>query len=310
MENKNKNQIKGIPILLITWRRPEHTLRSLYKVLSCNPEQIYIYNDGFCQNEKINQEIDKTRKLILDFSKIYKNIFVNFNQNKSMGCMHGVTNAINWFFENNEFGIIIEDDILISDLFIKFCNHYRNLDKRINLIASCNYDTKASFNNVNHRFSKHIYIWGWACSKKIWSKYNYSISEKRIKNILKKSKNKSKSYKKYLNFVIKKCREINSGKLDTWDYQLSFLCLEKNLHCLVPNVPLSENIGFDLSATHTSGLKPSYIKKSADSLILDKFIDYNKVDLNADKKVEKKIYFPSIQFKIRNKLMFWAQKFL
>ena len=309
MEHKDENPKNQISILLITWRRPEHTIRSLYSALSSNPKNIYIYNDGFCENEQINQDIEKTRKIIIDFSKIYKNIFLNFNQNKSMGCMLGVTNAINWFFDNNEFGIIIEDDILISNLFQKFCNHYRNLDKRINLIASCNYDTKATSKNENHRFSKHIYIWGWACSKTIWNKYNYFISEERINNILKKSRNRSNKFKKYLNFIIKKCREINSGKLDTWDYQLSFLCLEENIHCLVPNVALSENIGFDLSATHTSGIRPSYIKKRSQDLILDDFADYNKVDIRADSKVEKKIYFPSIQFKIKNKLILWAKKF-
>ncbi len=307
---KEKNVTNEISILLITWRRPEHTLRSLYSALVSCPKNIYIYNDGFSQNENINQDIKKTRNLILDFSKIHKNIFINFNPNKSMGCKVGVTNAINWFFEKNEFGIIVEDDILISDLFLKFCMHYRNLDKRINLIASCNYDTKSTAKNSNHRFSKHIYIWGWACSRNIWKKYNYSISEKRIKKILQKSKNKSKNYKRYLNFIIEKCRDINSGKLDTWDYQLSFLCLEKDLNCLVPNIPLSENIGFDFGATHTNGIKPSYIKKRSKALILDKFANYNKIDIKADIKVENKIYFPSIQFRIRNKLIIWIKKFL
>ncbi len=310
MGSKEKNPKNETSILLITWRRPEHTLRSLYSALNCNPKGIYIYNDGFSQNVQINQDIKKTRDLILDFSKIHKNIFVNFNEHESKGCKVGVTNAINWFFEKNEFGIIVEDDILISDLFLKFCMHYRNLNKRINLISSCNYDTRATNKNFNHRFSKHIYIWGWACSKNIWKEYNFSISEKRIENILQKSKNKSKEYKRYLNFIIEKCREINSGKLDTWDYQLSFLCLEKDLHCLVPNIPLSENIGFDLGATHTNGIKPSYIKKRSKDLILDNFADYNNVDIKADSKVEKKIYFPSIQFKIRNKLIIWSQKFL
>ena len=82
------------------------------------------------------------------------------------------------------------------------------------------------------------------------------------------------------------------------------------MHCLVPNVPLSENIGFDLSATHTIGIKPSYIKQRSNTLILDDFSDYNKIDKNADRKVEKKIYFPSIQFKIKNKLILLAKKLL
>ena len=310
MNTNKSNNKKDIPILLITWRRPEHTLRSLYAALECKSKNIYVYNDGFSNNEEINKDIYKTRKLIIDYAKLYKNIIFKFNKNKSMGCKIGVTNAINWLFENNEFGIIIEDDILISDLFYKFCSHYINIDKEINLISSFNYDTIATDKKNNYRFSKHIYIWGWACSKNIWSKYKYSISEERIQNILRNSRKKSKGYKRYLRFIIKKCREINAGKLDTWDYQLSFLCLEKNLMCLVPNVPLSENIGFDLSATHTIGIKPSYIKGRSKSLILDDFIESKKIDIKADNKVEKKIYFPSIQFKIRNKLITWINRLI
>ncbi len=310
MENIKIHNKKDIPILLITWRRPEHTLRSLYAALECKTSFIYIYNDGLSNNDKHNEDIYKTRKLIVDFSKLHDNIIFKFNEDKSKGCKIGVTNAINWFFNNNDFGVIIEDDILMSDLFFKFCSHYINLDKNIHLISSCNYDTIATDKKLHHRFSKHIYIWGWACSKTIWSKYEYVISEERIKNILKNSQNKSKTYKRYLEFIIKKCREINSGKLDTWDYQLSFLCLEKNFKCLVPNVPLSENIGFDLSATHTIGIKPTYIKKRSKSLILDDFIESKKIDIKADNKVEKKIYFPTIKFKIRNKLIKWINKFL
>ena len=43
-------------------------------------------------------------------------------QNKNLGCRKGVTAGIDWFFSNEEMGIILEDDCIPSLSFFQFCD--------------------------------------------------------------------------------------------------------------------------------------------------------------------------------------------
>ena len=226
-----------------------------------------------------------------------------FSDVNSSGCKNGVYDAITWFFKHNEKGLIIEDDVIISDKFPLFCKHYFSQSKDIEFISACNYGIKPS-NKNNFRLSRHAYIWGWATTATLWSKYNKFIDESRIKNLLRKSK-QDKIYSKYIKFICNKCKLTNKEVIDTWDYQLSFLLLEQNILNLVPRNSLSENIGFDKNATHTKEKRPSYAKNISNKITLDKNIDINLIDFKADKKVERLIYIPSFSKKLIKKIFKW-----
>ena len=44
---------------------------------------------------------------------------------KNNGCMKGVSSAINWFFDNEDEGIILEDDCVPHPDFFPFCTFLR-----------------------------------------------------------------------------------------------------------------------------------------------------------------------------------------
>ena len=111
--------------------------------------------------------------------------------------------------------------------------------------------------------------------------------------------------KKYIKFICDKCRLTNEGLIDTWDYQLSFLLLEQNILNIVPCKSLAENIGFDKDATHTKEKRPSYAQKVYQEIKLDKEIDINFIDYEADKAVQRLIYTPGIRMRIKRKIYKW-----
>lgn len=68
-------------------------------------------------------------------------------------------------FENEEMGIILEDDCLPSQSFFWFCEEllerYKD-DERIGHIGGCNFQKRIKRGNVDYYFSIYNYIWGWA----------------------------------------------------------------------------------------------------------------------------------------------------
>jgi hypothetical protein len=167
-----------------------------------------------------------------------------------------VSGAIDWFFENEEMGIILEDDILPSQSFFYFCEdlliRYKD-DTRVGQISGFNYGYKNSNLKYDYFFSKYGFIWGWASWRSSWKYYDikmkYHIEAKKIG-----------LYNNYFKFnIYQQINNFNSvfdNMLDTWDYQWSYSRFINNLYTVVPSKNLIFNIGFGDEATHTFGKNP------------------------------------------------------
>ena len=115
-----------IPILLITFNRPVHTQKVLVEIIKQNPNKLYIFQDG--PRDYLNSDKEKckeVRSLILNTFNLLIESKVYFS-NINLGCGLGPKTAIDWFFENEVQGIIIEDDCLPNYSFftlvsINFC---------------------------------------------------------------------------------------------------------------------------------------------------------------------------------------------
>jgi len=241
-----------IPILFITFNRPHLTMQVFAAIRKARPKQLFIAADGARKgkNEDINK-CKKTREIVqkIDWPCEVKTLF----QDENLGCKYNVSGAINWFFENVEMGIILEDDCLPSQSFFKFCaellEKYKD-DNRIMLISGFNKQDKWRASEEDYFFSNLGGIWGWASWKRAWNLYDLEMSllEKSIKNnslIHLLGKKLGKIREEQLN----KCKKEN---IDTWDYQWGFTRhINSGLSC-VPTKNLIKNIGFGIDATHTT----------------------------------------------------------
>lgn len=108
----------NIPILLIIFKRKNVALKTLESIKTAKPAKLYISGDGARPNVKGEKEkVEETRKAVLeaiDWECDVKTLFSENNQ----GCCDGVYNAINWLFENEEYGIIVEDDCMLKASFL------------------------------------------------------------------------------------------------------------------------------------------------------------------------------------------------
>ncbi len=244
-----KNRFE-IPILLIVYNKPNEVEKVLSAILKTNPKSLYIASDKW-QNDTEKENVLQVRRIISD--KI-KNVECKVRYNDTnLGCKNGVVSAIDWLFQNEEYGIILEEDCLPNSSFFEFCKNllikYKD-DKKIFMISGSNPTSANTTLKSDYYFSKYIRIWGWATWKRCWEQH-----DPRIQDWPKIKSNKSHysffdSVKeaKYWEALWDKCY---SNTIDTWDYQLYLSQLLNNGISIVTTKNLVSNIGFGNNATHT-----------------------------------------------------------
>lgn len=242
----------NVPVLLIVFNRPDMAFKVFEQIKIIKPSKLFIFADGPRESAvKDREKCDQSREIAgeVDWDCEVKTLF----KDKNLGCRVAPSSAINWFFENVEEGIILEDDCVTDSTFFRFCKetleYYRN-DKRIMTITGSNLQFGRKFTEYSYYFSRYPITWGWASWKRAWNHYDVGMKlwpEIRRKglllNILKNRKEVS-----YWSNIFEK---VYQGKIDTWDYQWLFTCWLQNGLTILPDVNLVSNIGFGSSSTHT-----------------------------------------------------------
>ena len=115
MEKKSKK-----PVLLIAWKRPKHLKKVIESLRLYRPSKIYFACDGPRDELEEKIKVEKTRAIVdneIDWPcKINKLI-----RDRNKGCKLAVSEAISWFFSENDDGIILEDDCVPNPFFYNYC---------------------------------------------------------------------------------------------------------------------------------------------------------------------------------------------
>mgnify|MGYP001059464206 CR=1 FL=1 len=260
-----------IPVLFIIFNRLDTTKQVFEEIKKAKPQKLYIASDGPREDKLGEKEmVENVRNYVLkniDWECEVKILF----RDKNLGSGKGPSEAITWFFENEEMGIIIENDCIPSQSFFRFCEelleYYRN-DERIGMISGFNPFSDKIKSDKNYIFSKYTIQWGcWATWKKVWKKYDYYMKDYKLKrkDIL------DKFDKILVKIYWKLTFDIFYYKIheNSWDEKLQYLMFKENKFTIFPSKMLVNNIGFGFNSTHCFK-KPKYlfnIKFYKDSLI-------------------------------------------
>lgn len=271
MENKPKQpEILHTAVLFIIFNRIETTKQVFEAIRNAKPPRLYIAADGPRPNKDHEAEkVEAVRNQILeniDWQCEIKTLF----REKNLGCKKAVSEAITWFFNNEEQGIILEDDCLPSQSFFWFCEdllgRYKN-DLRIWHISGDNFQNGHARGKGSYYFSKFVHVWGWASWADRWEKYDANLSDYEDFKLQKLIKNTTDS-KKEKRYWQKIFENVSNGNIDTWDYQWTFTVWVNNALSILPNVNLISNIGFGTDATHTTDLDSQHSKIPREEIYL------------------------------------------
>lgn len=241
MENSKK------AILLLIFNRIEPTKRVIDEINKYKPDKLYVACDGW-RNDTEKVKVLKTRDYVCLNNNATK-VFTHF-RDSNLGCKMAVSDGINWFFENEEMGIILEDDCIPSMDFFRFCEfaleRFKD-EQKIFHIDGSNFGTPT--NKSLMHFSNYALIWGWASWRRAWKYYDIEMKdypEKKNLNFLKDIFNTQE-----INYWIPKLDSVYDNKVDTWDYQWFYSIWKNKALTVRPDRNLIKNIGFDSDATHT-----------------------------------------------------------
>ncbi|MDC0121339.1 hypothetical protein OAI29_06115 [Amylibacter sp.] len=239
-------------VLFLVFNRLDTTKKVFKAIRQAKPPRLYIAADGARANKKGEcKNVQEVRDYIMqnvDWDCDVKTLF----RDQNLGCKYAVGGAITWFFENEEQGIILEDDCLPSQSFFWYCegllDKYKE-DKSIYLISADSRGPDSFGMQEDYGFCKYPMIWGWASWASAWEDYDPELKDWPIHS--KGLPVSISTYKPTVKFWKKVFQKMYEKEVDTWDYQFCYLLLKNKGKCIVPKFNLVSNLGFGDDATHT-----------------------------------------------------------
>jgi len=251
MENDSKSRkILSTPILFMVYNRLDTTKKVFNEIRKAKPKKLYIASDGPRLNKELeNQQVDAVRDFIIsnvDWDCQVKTLF----REKNLGCKYACSSAIDWFFENEDMGIILEDDTLPNQSFFTYCEvllkKYKD-DFRVGQINGTNFQEGIKRGNSDYYFSIFPHMWGWATWSNRWKNNDIEMNKFENPDFIEDILNNEKAYLSWRKLF----HQVKVEKFNTWDYQFAFALWDQKQLSICPNANLIQNIGVGQNATHT-----------------------------------------------------------
>lgn len=244
------------PILLVFFNRPDVLRKNIQALSHIAPRQLFLAGDGQRQgvptDRRLIEECRCIAEQIVDWDCNVETLFADCNY----GCDDWVPKAITWFFSKVESGIILEDDCIIDDGFVRFASEllekYKD-EHRVMNISAANFQDRV-WGDGDYYFSLYPANWGWASWARAWRVYDGHLE--RIERFMKEpggltslitDSEQRRYWTRFYKMLLK-------GKYTFWDakWLLSMWC-SKGVS-ITPNGNLVRNIGFGVDATHTKDM--------------------------------------------------------
>ncbi|MDO8863358.1 glycosyltransferase family 2 protein [Haliea sp. E1-2-M8] len=243
-------------VLFLIFNRPDTTAKVFEEIRRAKPPRLYVAADGARDGrEGENDRVESARSIAtaIDWPCEIKTLF----RDKNLGCKRAVGEAITWFFEHEEQGIILEDDCLPHADFFRFTevvlDRYRD-DERVSVVTGDNFQDGKYRGSASYYFSKYNHCWGWASWRRAWRHYQGDIPfwPEWSQSADWCEKMPDPVERRYWAKIFER---VHAGGIDTWDYPWTASLWFQGGLTATPNVNLVSNIGFGPDSTHTRAQK-------------------------------------------------------
>ena len=243
--------LEELPVLILGYNRLDKFTRCISTLNEQGIKKVFVSIDG-----PKNESDKKIQKEIIKFCEYNKfDLDIRLNRfNRNFGCRIAPVKGITWFFKENEYGVILEDDVLVSkkciELFYLLLKEYFSNDEIMSI---------SSFNEFTNKNIESLYklpvwrSWGWASWAEKW-KFHLDFSSKISQlSILQLYKLLPQKYRKIETAELIKSCQLNF--MDAWDYEFNFSHIVNGKNSLTFGGINNFVYGFDDSATHTFNIE-------------------------------------------------------
>lgn len=258
------------PILFLIFNRLDNTKKVFDVIKKVRPPRIYIAGDGPRADRPGEAEkVQAVRNHVVrhvDWDCEVKTLF----RDENLGCRLAVSTAIDWFFDQETEGIILEDDCLPDISFFPYAeellDRYRE-DERVMVIAG------NSFYGYDHQlphsyfFSRYNHCWGWATWRRAWQYYDRDMNQwptLRNTDWLLRVGDGSQLFRRYWTRIFD---AAYAKKIDSWAFRWTLSCWAQSGLSILPSKNLVGNIGFGKDATNTGSVDLILSRMPEESLL-------------------------------------------
>lgn len=242
------------PIALFVYNRPEHTqktIEALQKNILAPESDLIVFSDGSKDSPESREGVWAVREYLKGVKgfKSVKIIAREENRGLARSIIAGVTEIINSFGRV----IVLEDDMISSRYFLQYMNEaldiYESNDQVISIHAYI-YPVKEKLPNTY--FLKGADCWGWATWRRGWDLFE-ADGQKLLNELETKKLTREFDFSGSYPYA-QMLRDQIAGKNNSWAIRWYASAFLKNKLTLYPGKSLINNIGFDGSGTHCSGV--------------------------------------------------------
>lgn len=243
------------PVLFETFVRVDYARQVWDAIKAAQPKKLYFYsNKGRVEKDG---EIERNNEIRSWVNEIDWDCELHtFFRDECVDVYTSLKGAISWLFENEEDGIILEDDCIPTPSFFSYIDQlivkFRD-EKRVWCLSGDNI-IRENYSGYDYFYSHYHAMYGWASWRDRWEKIqwdNLRIKETIDDHIyyqLFKTKEQAEAKEKFY-----KGKEDFLNKTKCWDFIFGLVIDQNNGVTIQPREHLVKNIG--LMGTHAKSSK-------------------------------------------------------
>ncbi len=287
------------PVLLLAFNRPEQTSVVLDRMRMVQPRVVYVHIDGPRTDRAGESALVQSVQQVIESGIDWPCTVHRLYRPHNAGLRAGVYEALNWFFEVEPAGIVLEDDCVPDPSFFRFCSEllekYAQDDQIMHIGGSNLIQEITQTRDNSYLFTSFSFVWGWASWRRAWQKMKIDLdglveyqASGAIRDFI--SDPMAQVY------MLDKFRSTQAKKNNSWAYAWFYSILKNKGLCIVSAVNLIENTGIgQAGATHTQAKNEKAQVKAAEIRFPLKHPDKK----NTDALLEKQFFYSSQKSRLR-----------
>jgi hypothetical protein len=158
------------PVLVTMFNRPDHASRVIAEVARVKPKQLFLAVDGPRPDVATDRAgVEGCRALVsrIDWDC---EVFTRFRE-RNLECREGMIDAVSWFFDHVEGGVVLEDDCLPHASFFSYASGiFEAFGDDPCLMQLSGYSHVANPSG-SVSFLPLTSSWGWGTTRKVWREF-------------------------------------------------------------------------------------------------------------------------------------------
>lgn len=292
--------LNNMPVLYIAFARPEYARQSFDAIKAAKPKKLYFYsNKGRVGHGDELERNNQVRAMINEID--WECDLHTWFRDECVDVYTSLFGAINWLFDNEEMGIILEEDCVASPAFFDFAEKmllkYKD-DKRIWMVAGSNYVEGCNPHNHDYHFSRNMFIHGWASWRDRWKSIdwdNLHLREMIDEGVFESVWGDKLQCKFHKSRIISHLQFIE--KTRCWDLCFTATGRSRNTVSIIPEYNLIDNVGVIGCHTNVKSKKNVQFgrkKLNSDSYTINNEPKFVVADVDFDKELFRRIHWLSM----------------